>query len=90
LTPLQIREKLAALSAQVIPNKVEDFKELLKLKGSPNGGVDVTDDLKYTSAFAFPTPLLFLNPNTLTAYKQSNILGRTGFTFLPQCCGMGW
>ena len=25
------------------------FKELLKLKSTPNGGVAVTDDLKYTS-----------------------------------------
>ena len=28
--------------------KVENFKELLRLKGSPNGGVAITDDLKYT------------------------------------------
>lgn len=50
LTPLQIRESLANLAAEVIPaNKVEEFKELLKLKSSPNGGVAVTDDLKYTS-----------------------------------------
>ncbi|KAL0951273.1 hypothetical protein HGRIS_007987 [Hohenbuehelia grisea] len=53
LTPLQIREKLAALAAQVIPpEKVEEFKELLKLKSSPNGGVAVTDDLKYTIKFS--------------------------------------
>lgn len=50
LTPLQIREKLAALAAEVIPaDKVDAFKEALKLKSSPNGGVAVTDDLKYTS-----------------------------------------
>ncbi|RDB19785.1 hypothetical protein Hypma_012898 [Hypsizygus marmoreus] len=53
LTPLQIREKLAQLAAQVIsPEGVAAFKELLKLKGSPNGGVDVTDDLKYTIKFS--------------------------------------
>ena len=52
LTPLQIREKLAALAAQVIPaSKVEEFNDLLRLKSSPNGGVAVTDDLKYTSMF---------------------------------------
>jgi len=50
MTPLQIREKLAALAQQVIPNDIDQFKELLKLKSTPNGGVSVTDDLKYTSA----------------------------------------
>jgi hypothetical protein len=50
LTPLQIREKLAQVAAQVIPtDKVDAFKDLLVHKTSPNGGVDVTDDLKYTS-----------------------------------------
>lgn len=51
LTPLQIREKLAEIAGSVIQDqgKVEEFKELLKLKSSPNGGVAVTDDLKYTS-----------------------------------------
>lgn len=51
LTPLQVRENLAKIAAEVIPSDaVEEFRELLKLKGSPNGGVAVTDDLKYTSA----------------------------------------
>lgn len=51
LTPLQIREKLANIADSVIQDKgkVDEFKELLKLKSSPNGGVAVTDDLKYTS-----------------------------------------
>lgn len=50
LTPVQIREKLAALAASVIGDSVAgDFSELLKLKSTPNGGVTVTDDLKYTS-----------------------------------------
>ncbi|ETW84097.1 hypothetical protein HETIRDRAFT_439015 [Heterobasidion irregulare TC 32-1] len=53
LTPLQIREKLAALAAQVIPaSKVGEFNDLLRLKSSPNGGVAVTDDLKYTIKFS--------------------------------------
>ncbi|EAU84200.1 hypothetical protein CC1G_08130 [Coprinopsis cinerea okayama7 len=53
LTPLQIREKLVALAAQVIPaDAVQDVRELLKLKGSANGGVAVTDDLKYNIKFA--------------------------------------
>ncbi|KIJ69748.1 hypothetical protein HYDPIDRAFT_78645 [Hydnomerulius pinastri MD-312] len=53
MTPLQIREKLAELAAGVIPeSKVGEFKELLKLKSTPNGGVAVTDDLKYTIKFS--------------------------------------
>ncbi|KIJ13303.1 hypothetical protein PAXINDRAFT_170586 [Paxillus involutus ATCC 200175] len=53
LTPLQIREKLAGLAEGLIPdNKVDEFKELLKLKSTPNGGVAVTDDLKYTIKFS--------------------------------------
>jgi len=53
MTPLQIREKLALLAADHIPsNKVDEFKELLKLKSTPNGGVAVTDDLKYTIKFS--------------------------------------
>ncbi|KAH9977680.1 hypothetical protein BGW80DRAFT_1435423 [Lactifluus volemus] len=39
LTPVQIRDKLASL-------------ELLKLKSTPNGGISVTDDLKYTIKFS--------------------------------------
>ena len=54
LSPIQIREKLALLFADtgVSRDKVEAFKELLKLKGTPNGGVSVTDELKYTGKFS--------------------------------------
>ncbi|KAJ6532271.1 hypothetical protein DFH09DRAFT_1182564 [Mycena vulgaris] len=53
LTPLQIREKLAALAAEVIPaNATGNFADLLLLKSSPNGGNAVTDDLKYTIKFS--------------------------------------
>ncbi|EIN10972.1 hypothetical protein PUNSTDRAFT_65327 [Punctularia strigosozonata HHB-11173 SS5] len=49
LTPLQIREKLAALASEVIGSSAAgDFAGLLKLKTTPNGGTGVTDDLKYT------------------------------------------
>ncbi|QRV93828.1 thioredoxin [Ceratobasidium sp. AG-Ba] len=45
LTPTQIREKLVALAPSgVDKSKVQD---LLTHKTTPNGGVDVTDDLKY-------------------------------------------
>ncbi|KAG6866116.1 hypothetical protein C0991_008424 [Blastosporella zonata] len=53
LTPLQIRDSLAELAAQVIPSDaVKDFKDLLILKSTPNGGNAVTDDLKYTIKFS--------------------------------------
>jgi hypothetical protein len=50
LTPAQIRDNLAKLAASVIGDtKAKEAHELITLKGSPNGGNDVTDDLKYTS-----------------------------------------
>ncbi|KAJ7098604.1 hypothetical protein B0H15DRAFT_1005059 [Mycena belliarum] len=53
LTPLQIREKLAALAAEVIPaGATGSFADLLLLKSSANGGNAVTDDLKYTIKFS--------------------------------------
>ncbi|KAJ7584345.1 hypothetical protein C8J56DRAFT_950776 [Mycena floridula] len=53
LTPLEIREKLAELASQVIgSSETSEFRELLKLKSSPNGGIAVTDDLKYTIKFS--------------------------------------
>ncbi|KAH8096701.1 hypothetical protein BXZ70DRAFT_330405 [Cristinia sonorae] len=53
LTPTQIREKLANLAGEVIgTDKVPIVKDLLTNKTSPNGGVDVTDDLKYTIKFS--------------------------------------
>jgi len=53
LSPRQIREKLAQLASNVIPSKhLAEFKDLLTLKGSPNGGTGVTDDLKYNIKFA--------------------------------------
>ncbi|KAL5631341.1 hypothetical protein ACGC1H_007009 [Rhizoctonia solani] len=45
LTPLQIREKLVSLAPEGIDRKA--VGELLELKLTPNGGVSVTDDLKY-------------------------------------------
>jgi len=53
LTPRQIREKLAQLASNVLPsNSLAEFKDLLTLKGSPNGGTGVTDDLKYNIKFS--------------------------------------
>ncbi|CAE7077247.1 unnamed protein product [Rhizoctonia solani] len=45
LTPLQIREKLVALAPEGVDKKA--VAGLLELKSTPNGGVSVTDDLKY-------------------------------------------
>ncbi|KAJ3568767.1 hypothetical protein NP233_g5499 [Leucocoprinus birnbaumii] len=52
LTPRQVREKLTALAGQVIsPQELDKFREYLTLKGTPNGGTAVTDDLKYNIKF---------------------------------------
>jgi hypothetical protein len=51
-TPLETREKLAELAEPIIGKiNIEHFKDLLRLKDTPNGGNAVTDDLKYTSMF---------------------------------------
>jgi len=49
LTPIQIRAKLVALGkeADLDDTQIAEVAELLKLKSTPNGGVAVTDDLKY-------------------------------------------
>ncbi|KAJ3480586.1 hypothetical protein NLI96_g8240 [Meripilus lineatus] len=53
LTPKQIRAKLAELAGSVIgADKSNAVLDLLTNKTSPNGGVDVTDDLKYTIKFS--------------------------------------
>ncbi|KAI0303986.1 hypothetical protein BC826DRAFT_1100910 [Russula brevipes] len=54
LTPIQIREKLASLYAElgVRGDQVDSFKDLLTNKSTPNGGVSVTDDLKYTIKYS--------------------------------------
>ncbi|KAF9075071.1 hypothetical protein BDP27DRAFT_1315463 [Rhodocollybia butyracea] len=53
LTPLQVRDKLAKLAESVIgSNLSNEFKDLLALKSTPNGGNAVTDDLKYTIKFS--------------------------------------
>lgn len=51
LTPVQIREKLVALALPITGSESKNaLHDLLALKSTPNGGVAVTDDLKYTSA----------------------------------------
>jgi hypothetical protein len=48
---VQIRDKLASLYAEtgISNEQIDAFRGLLILKTTPNGGVSVTDDLKYTS-----------------------------------------
>ena len=54
LTPLQIRDRLADLAAQVAPSSaVSKFKELLLDSTTPNGGTGVTEDLKYTGKVTY-------------------------------------
>ncbi|KAF8592764.1 hypothetical protein K439DRAFT_1400808 [Ramaria rubella] len=53
LTPLQIREKLVELASHhIAKSDVEPLKELLKIKGTPNGGVATTEDLKYNIKYS--------------------------------------
>jgi len=55
LSPVQIRAKLAEVAETVIgedKEKIAAFKDLLVLKSTPNGGVAVTDELKYTIKFS--------------------------------------
>ncbi|KAI0797095.1 hypothetical protein C8Q75DRAFT_710326 [Abortiporus biennis] len=52
LTPTQVREKLAKLAEQATGAPAAKVQDLLTNKTSPNGGVDVTDDLKYTIKFS--------------------------------------
>ncbi len=88
LTPLQIREKLANLAAS-LDSKLwsgdagAKFKDLLTLKSSPNGGVAVTDDLKYTSE----TVLRQLS-TVYSCPHQSSFLDRTAFTSRQRYSGM--
>lgn len=50
LTPIQIREKLVDLALPIVgQDKKGELLDLLTYKTTPNGGVDVTEDLKYTS-----------------------------------------
>jgi hypothetical protein len=75
MTPLQIRESLAQLAAGVISDeKVRDFKEQLALKGSPNGGTAVSDDLKYTSRRT-AAPQRCDRADTVITVKYSRALG---------------
>ena len=82
LTPVQIRDKLASLYAEtgVSNDKVEAFRELLKLKSTPNGGVSVTDELKYTSKFVSAG-----YRTILTDWMRSQVLPAERGSRLPFC-----
>lgn len=61
LTAVQIREKLAKLSATVLDEEqAAKVNDLLLLKSTPNGGTAVTEELKYMSCVLHPRvePLL--------------------------------
>jgi hypothetical protein len=74
MTPLEIREKLIELASHHISkSNVGKLAELLKLKGTPNGGIAVTDDLKYNSQ---PFPLdgcaTLINLDFEVKYSRAN------------------
>jgi len=53
LSARQIREKLGSLASQLLTAiEVDQFVDLLTIKGHPNGGVAVSDDLKSTVKFS--------------------------------------
>jgi hypothetical protein len=85
MTPLQIRAKLAevASAAGLTSDQVASFSDALTLKSSPNGGVSVTDELKYTSESP-PYTHVFKGSHR----PQSSSLGRTAFMFRPPSSGM--
>lgn len=59
-TPTQIRENLIKLAekAGVESSKLVAIKDKLTYKTSPNGGVDVTNDVKWFSTSSQSLPLL--------------------------------
>lgn len=87
LTPTEIREKLTALVAEsVSEDKAAPFKDLVTLKTTPNGGVDVTEDLKYTSKSADVYTRRWRRFLTLVR-SQSSSPGRMASTSRQLSCG---
>jgi len=71
MTPLEIRASLVALGSEFIPSsKVKQLEDLLTIKGTPNGGIGVTDDLKYNGTFRHYADLL-----SSFHYKSSLLIG---------------
>jgi len=51
-TPTETRAKLVELALPIVgADKKEVLTDLLAHKSTPNGGIAVTDELKYTSTF---------------------------------------
>ena len=74
LTPVQIRESLAKLVTETIDaDKATQVGDLLTLKSTPNGGVAVTDDLKYTGETTYYNPLGYpANKRDAVKYSRQN------------------
>jgi hypothetical protein len=50
MTPLEVRQKLIGLASEVVDaGKLEQVKNLLANNPHPNGGIGITDDVKYNS-----------------------------------------
>ena len=84
-TPTETRGKLIELALPIVgEDKKGKLHDLLAHKTTPNGGTDVTDELKYTSAF----DRRFLAVEaSLTLYSQ--ILPSELDSCLPNC-SLGW
>lgn len=64
LSPSEIRKKLADLAESTVKGvKSAEVLDLLTLKSTPNGGVAVTDDLKYTSTSPSPNGRSYFGAN---------------------------
>lgn len=102
LTPVQVREKLVKLAGEVPSieqDKLPAILDLVTYKSTPNGGVDVTDDVKWHSAslsflfslfsFLSLSVIIILNNNSHSLrFSQSNSLVRTECMLHPLQFGM--
>lgn len=83
---------MAKLASQAIPAEaVEQFRDLLTIKGSPNGGVAVTEDLKYNSKLLHRGHSLIGRTDAI-AHKpvKLNLLARIASMFPQLRSGMDW
>ena len=86
MTPVQIREKLVDLALPIVgKEKKGELLDLLTYKTTPNGGVAVTDDLKYNGETRSAQYKHFLDFVTKLSSR-----GKMVFTCLRRFYGMDW
>jgi hypothetical protein len=91
LTPTEIRRKLVALAGDVPSidqSKLDTILDHLTYKTSPNGGVDVTDDLKWCGEYIVLLRVAFFVRSNCCLLCQLNWVGRMEFTSARQPSGM--